>query len=81
MSKIYVAEYRGYTASVYEQDEEWRVNPVVMPDDGLQEKGTRDGMFTLPANPMLGIQPELRHLLGSTWPGRPGQIENRQKTW
>ena len=32
MSKTYVAKYRGHTASVYEQDGRWRVNPVVMPD-------------------------------------------------
>lgn len=35
--RIYVEEYGGYTASVYERDGKWWVQQVVRPDGGSEE--------------------------------------------
>ena len=52
VSKIYVAKYRGHTASVYEQDGGWQVDTVVMPDDGRQEKAMGN-FLTDPPTPIF----------------------------
>ena len=45
--RIYIEEYGGFTASVYERDGKWWVQPVVRPDGGRVEMAMGKGLIDL----------------------------------